>query len=89
MTHGADGRDLVARCPVGAWERAGIKAFTVQSWCELALKVSNDEENLYGVMKVSLRELSNEGNVDPVEVKEAPKTSGATRQREDPSGWHR
>eukprot|EP00959_Pyramimonas_sp_CCMP1952_P128841 2694466-Pyramimonas_sp.AAC.1 len=61
MTHEIEGCDLVARCPVDQWERQRDKVFTVQSRCELALKIAkNDEANLHRVMKVTMSELENE-----------------------------
>eukprot|EP00959_Pyramimonas_sp_CCMP1952_P188533 3942875-Pyramimonas_sp.AAC.1 len=50
MTHEVGGCDLIARCPVDAWERAGRKAFAAQSRRESALKIAeNGEGNLYRV----------------------------------------
>eukprot|EP00959_Pyramimonas_sp_CCMP1952_P171619 3586518-Pyramimonas_sp.AAC.1 len=70
MTHTATVCDLAARCPVDAWERAGGKASSVQSLCELALKISkNHEGNPRQVMKIALKELTNEDNPDPEEMK--------------------
>eukprot|EP00959_Pyramimonas_sp_CCMP1952_P344656 7218318-Pyramimonas_sp.AAC.1 len=68
MTHKIEGCGLVARHPVDQWERSGRRAFAVQSWCELALKIAeNAEENFHEVTKVAIKELSSEGNMDPEE----------------------
>eukprot|EP00959_Pyramimonas_sp_CCMP1952_P059744 1247996-Pyramimonas_sp.AAC.1 len=74
MTHKIEGCDRVARYPVDQRERSGRRAFTVQSWCELALKIAtNDEEGLHKVMKVVIMDLNNEDNMDPEEVKRLKK----------------
>eukprot|EP00959_Pyramimonas_sp_CCMP1952_P094287 1972377-Pyramimonas_sp.AAC.1 len=39
-------------------------------------------------MQVALKELSNDNNLDPEEVKRV-KAPESTRQHADPAGWHR